>query len=78
MIRRLTIAALIGTAVIAIPAAPAQAYARCPADAQCVITFYTNVQHTTAVGGIEVFCDGTRSTWGVLSGIVVESSAACD
>jgi len=78
MIRRLTIAALIGTAVVAIPAVPAQAYARCKADYQCVTTFYATVQHTKAIGAIDTYCDGSSSSWGVLSGIVVQTSVACD
>ena len=77
MIRRLTVAALIGAAVIAAPAAPAQAYAACKADYQCTTTYYSNASHTTIVGYFDKWCDGTTSQSGEMTGYAVLTQVGC-
>ncbi|MEY9927446.1 hypothetical protein ABH926_002080 [Catenulispora sp. GP43] len=77
MIRRLTVAALLGTSVVAFSTAPAHAYAACKADYACTTTYYSSPAHTTVVGQIFVDCAGERSSWGTFSGYVVVTNSAC-
>jgi hypothetical protein len=78
VIRRLAvIAALVGGAVAAVPAAPAQAIAHCQLNSECVTSYYADLSHTQIVGQITVFCDGTSSQWGTLGGFAVAQSVPC-
>lgn len=77
MIRRLTVAALLGTSAVALSTAPAHAYAACKADYACTVTYYSSAAHTTEVGQIFVDCSGGRSSWGDLSHYVVVTNTAC-
>lgn len=63
MFRRILLATALGIAVVAIPAAPAQARV-CKMDHECYTTYYSDFSHTTVVGGIYEGCDGTRISWG--------------
>ncbi|MEY9895526.1 hypothetical protein ABIA35_006427 [Catenulispora sp. MAP12-49] len=78
MIRRLTVAALLGTSAFAFSTAPAHAYAACKADYACTTTYYSTISHTTVVGQIFVDCAGGRSSWGTMSGFVVVTNSACN
>ncbi|MEV6150379.1 DUF6289 family protein [Nonomuraea sp. NPDC052129] len=67
MIRRaLVAAALATTALVALPAGPAQASA-CPVNYLCITTYYSDAAHTTEIGLREELCDGTLYVWGVRS-----------
>jgi Family of unknown function (DUF6289) len=78
LIRRLTVAALLGASAIAFSTAPAHAYAPCKADYACTTTYYSSIAHTTVVGQVFVDCAGERSSWGTLSGYVVVTNTACN
>jgi len=84
MIRRRTIvlAALISTAAaVAVPvvATPAQAIAICKADYQCIHWYYSSSTYTTLVGSTYLFCNGTSSTIGEVTGFIrVENDGPCD
>jgi hypothetical protein len=84
MIRRRTIvlAALVSTAAAcAVPAVatPAQAIALCKADYQCIYWYYSSSTYTTLVGSTYLFCNGTSSTVGEVTGFVrVENDGPCD
>ena len=77
MIRRLVVAALVGGAVVALQAAPAQAIGACRVDNQCVTTFYDDVEHTQVVGQIFVGCDGQTSEWGTWGRYAVVQNVSC-
>jgi Family of unknown function (DUF6289) len=71
-------AAMIGTAaVIAIPAAPAHANAPCKAGYECIHWYYSNAQYTTLVGSTYLFCNGTSSTIGEVTGYVRVENDEC-
>jgi Family of unknown function (DUF6289) len=78
MIRRLVIAALIGTAVVAIPAVPAQANNGCVRNVECTTTFYSSAAHTTVVGQAVITCNGELAEWGTTSIYSVETYSTCD
>ena len=77
MIRRLTVAALIGGAIIALPAAPAQAAPACKADYYCTVTFYSTAAHTTVIGQHTIDCSGASSMWGSFSGYETVTNIEC-
>lgn len=78
MIRRLAVVAtLLGGAVAALPAAPAQAVAQCRSGSECVTTYYSDLSHTQVVGQITVFCDGSRDQWGDIGRYPVVQSIPC-
>ena len=78
MIRRLVIAALLGTAVVAVPAVPAYANNGCVLNVQCTTTYYTTPAHTTAVGQAVISCNGQLSYWGTFTPYTVETYSACN
>jgi hypothetical protein len=84
MIRRRTIvfAVLVSTAAaVAVPAVatPAQALPICKADYQCIHWYYSSSTYTTLVGSTYLFCNGTSSTIGEVTGFVrVENDGPCD
>jgi|HubBroStandDraft_2_1064218.scaffolds.fasta_scaffold1664724_1 hypothetical protein len=85
MIRRRTIvaAALVSTAAaFAVPvvvAVPAQALPICKADYQCIHWYYSSSTYTTLVGSTYLYCNGTSSTVGEVTGFVrVENDGPCD
>ncbi|NUR30243.1 MAG: hypothetical protein HOV83_31065 [Catenulispora sp.] len=78
MIRRLAVVAtLVGGAVAALPAAPAQAVAACRVDNECVTSYYSDISHTQIVGQITVFCDGSRDEWGTFGRYPVVQNVPC-
>ncbi|MEZ0113844.1 hypothetical protein ABH920_007878 [Catenulispora sp. EB89] len=77
MIRRLAVAALLGSSVFAFSTAPAHAVPICKADYACTMTFYSNGSHTTVIGQIYVDCYGQRSQWGSISGYEVVTQSEC-
>ena len=82
MIRRRTIAlaVMIGTAAaVAVPAtAPtAQAIPSCKAGYQCIDWYYSNAQYTTLVGSTYMYCNGTTSTIGEITGYVRVENDLC-
>ncbi|GAA4587981.1 hypothetical protein GCM10023194_38420 [Planotetraspora phitsanulokensis] len=65
MIRRaLVAAALATTALVALPAGPAQARA-CPLGYACKSTYYSDNSYTQVVGVFGGTCDGSAYNWGV-------------
>jgi Family of unknown function (DUF6289) len=84
MIRRRTIvlAALVSTAAAcAVPAVatPAQAIALCKADYQCIYWYYSSSTYTTLVGSTYLFCNGTSSTIGQVTGYIrIENDGPCN
>jgi Family of unknown function (DUF6289) len=77
MIRRLTVAALVGGAIIALPAAPAQAAPICKADYYCTVTYYSTAAHTTVIGQHIIDCSGNSSMWGSISGYETVANSEC-
>jgi hypothetical protein len=78
VIRRLAVvAAIVGGAVAALPAAPAQAVAQCRLGSECVTTYYADISRTQVVGQITVFCDGSRDEWGTIGRYPVVQSVPC-
>jgi hypothetical protein len=79
LIRRLMLAAAVASAAAAfvLPAAPAQAVAFCQTNEACTFTFYTNSAKTTINGQEFWACNGTKSSWGVLTGIEVVTTSFC-
>ncbi|GAA3221776.1 DUF6289 family protein [Nonomuraea helvata] len=65
MIRRTLIAAaLAATALVTLPAGPAQARA-CALGSRCVTTYYSDGIGSQVVGGSVEGCDGSSYAWGV-------------
>lgn len=77
MIRRLTVAALLGGAIVALPTAPAQAAPICKADNYCTVTYYSSAAHTTVIGQHIIDCTGTSSNWGSISSYETVTNAEC-
>ena len=77
MVRRLVLAALLGSAVVALPAVPAQAIGSCGVHDACTTTYYSSVARTTIVGQVLVECDGQTFEWGTLRGFAVETNTPC-
>jgi hypothetical protein len=77
LIRRLTVAALLGGAIVALPTAPAQAAAACKADYYCTVTFYSSAAHTTVIGQHIIDCAGDSSSWGSFSGYETVTNTEC-
>lgn len=80
MLRRLTAiaaATAVASAGIVFSASPASARA-CRIDWYCYHTFYSDAEHTTAVGGIATSCDGTMSQWGTRSSYQTFDEYPCD
>ena len=67
MLRRvLMTAALVATAVLAVPGTPALARA-CPLDWYCHWVYYSDSTYTTVIGERVTGCSGDSYTWGVRS-----------
>ncbi|MBC3841132.1 hypothetical protein GXW82_15025 [Streptacidiphilus sp. 4-A2] len=77
LIRRLSVAVLLGGAIVALPAVPAQAAPMCKADYYCTVTFYSNAAHTTVIGQRTVDCAGNNSMWGSFSGYETVTNSEC-
>jgi hypothetical protein len=77
LIRRLTIAALLGGAIVALTTTSAQAAPRCLADYYCTVTFYSTTAHTTVIGQHIIDCAGDSSYWGTISGIETVTNSEC-
>jgi hypothetical protein len=77
LIRRLSVAVLLGGAIFALPVVPAQAAPVCKADYYCTVTYYSDAAHTTVIGQHTIDCAGTGSMWGSLSGYETVTNAEC-
>ena len=65
--RRLAVAAalvLMGSAGGVLAAPAAQAYPKCAAGYQCVMTFYSDASHSQVIGGFSYSCTGAYYSWG--------------
>lgn len=78
MIRRFALAAVLGAAIIAVPAAPAQAIASCRVNNECITSYYADAQHTQLVGSVTEFCDGVTESVGTLRGYAVVQNVPCN
>ncbi|WP_034593841.1 DUF6289 family protein [Hamadaea tsunoensis] len=79
MIRRFLVAATaaagIGLAVV--PAAPAQAYSKCPAGTECGWEYFSDAAHTHLQGLHTTNCDGVVLDWGIKAGYSVYVQDTC-
>ena len=81
MLRRLLAATALGvaaTAVAVLPSAPAQALYSCPANYQCIHTWYVDQAHTIWNGSYSINCEGTSLRLGTQSGFLVFSQELCN
>ena len=79
MTRRVLGAAIIGATALAplFATTAAEANSSCPAGYECVDSYYSTAAHTTLVGTLYLFCNGTSSTLGKTSQYIVFSDAKC-